>query len=233
MTKAHSIERQELLSKAKTHGALFCATGGGHITSDDFFKSMEMPVREAEIKAMEKDKARRLALAKYEDEARMILESEEKQDPRKLKDDELRTLLLWHQVPKKDIGTKPQKLAKWTQLAGKKPPVFARWLEEDESKLSKLKEKRIDINDTALGRLVAVRTKEQEAAFKTLKKSEREDQLNRLKLLHEMAEEAEKEAIKKERISGDFGGDEVCGDLDKTTEEVGSSKEEEVKMAAV
>ncbi|KAL7465783.1 hypothetical protein ACHAXS_012907, partial [Conticribra weissflogii] len=78
VTKAHSIERQELLSKAKTHGALFCATGGGHITSDDFFKSMEMPVSEAEIKAMEKDKARRLALAKYEDEARMILESKEK-----------------------------------------------------------------------------------------------------------------------------------------------------------
>ncbi len=48
-----------------------------------------------------------------------------------------------------------------------------------------------------------------------------------------MAEEAEKEAIKKERISGDLGGDEVCGDLDKTTEEVGSSKEGEVKMAAV
>ncbi len=81
-----------------------------------------------------------------------ILESEEKQDPRKLKDDELSNLFHLHQVPKKDIGTKLQQLAKWMKLVSKKPSIFAMWLEEDESKLSKLKEKMIDIKDTSLGR---------------------------------------------------------------------------------
>ncbi len=80
------------------------------------------------------------------------MESEEKQDPRKLKDDELFTVFLWNQVPKKDIGTNTQKLAKWMKQVGKKPSIFAMWLEEDESKLSKLKEKKIDIKDTSLGR---------------------------------------------------------------------------------
>ncbi len=67
------------------------------------------------------------------------------------------------------------------EIGGKKSPVFARWLDKEESKLSKLKEKKIDMKDTALGRLVAVRTKEQEAAFKELNKSEREDQLDQMK----------------------------------------------------
>ena len=52
ITKAHSLERMELLAEASTHGAKFFATGGGHATSDDFFKSFEIPVWESEIKAL-------------------------------------------------------------------------------------------------------------------------------------------------------------------------------------
>ena len=42
ITEAHSLERLELLANSSTHGAKFFATGGGHATSDDFFKSVKI-----------------------------------------------------------------------------------------------------------------------------------------------------------------------------------------------
>ncbi len=84
-------------------------------------------------------------MAKCEDKDLKILESEKKQDPSKLKGGKLHILLLWHQVTKKDIRSKPQKLVKWIELVDNKLPIFARWIEEDEFKLSELKEKKIDI----------------------------------------------------------------------------------------
>ena len=55
ITVKNSQARVEALAKAKTHGAKFTATGGGHVTSDDMFKSMEMGVRENDIKATEEN----------------------------------------------------------------------------------------------------------------------------------------------------------------------------------
>ena len=56
INEAHSLERLELLENSNTHGAKFFATGGGHATSDDFFKSVKNPVWEAAIKALEDKK---------------------------------------------------------------------------------------------------------------------------------------------------------------------------------
>ena len=56
ITKAHSLERLEMLAKASTHGAKFFDTGGGHATSDEFFKSVKIPVWGATIKALEDKK---------------------------------------------------------------------------------------------------------------------------------------------------------------------------------
>ena len=44
------------MEKASTHGAKFFATGGCHATSDNFFKSVKIPVWEAAIKALEDKK---------------------------------------------------------------------------------------------------------------------------------------------------------------------------------
>ena len=44
ITEAQSLERLELLANASTHGAKLFATGGGHATSYDLFKSVEIPV---------------------------------------------------------------------------------------------------------------------------------------------------------------------------------------------
>ncbi len=49
-----------------------------------------------------------------------------------------------------------------------------------------------------------------------LTKTEREDQLKQLKLLHDLADEVEQEVMKMERIGGDLAEEEVGGDLDKT-----------------
>ena len=56
ITEAHSLEQLELLANDSTHGAKFFATGGGHATSDDFFKSVKIPVWESAIKALEDKK---------------------------------------------------------------------------------------------------------------------------------------------------------------------------------
>ena len=73
VTVPHSKERYLLLAKAKSHGEKFTATGGSHLTSDDFFKSLEVPVREKEIAEKEKDKEHRLLMARLEQESRSIL----------------------------------------------------------------------------------------------------------------------------------------------------------------
>ena len=47
LTEPYSLERQHRLAKASSHGA---ATSGGHVTTDDFFKTIEIPIWEAESK---------------------------------------------------------------------------------------------------------------------------------------------------------------------------------------
>ena len=42
VTVAHSQDRIELLSQAKSHGNIFSATGGDHLTSNDMFKSITL-----------------------------------------------------------------------------------------------------------------------------------------------------------------------------------------------
>lgn len=48
ITEEHSAERLQLLMKSNTHGKLFTATGGGHLTADDIFIASEMSTREKE-----------------------------------------------------------------------------------------------------------------------------------------------------------------------------------------
>ncbi len=55
ITHPNTQKRIVVLAKARMHGALFHATGGGHITHD-VFKSMAISVREKEIKSTENKK---------------------------------------------------------------------------------------------------------------------------------------------------------------------------------
>ena len=76
ITKAHSLERLELLAKASTHGSKLFVTGGGHATSDEFFQSVEFTFWEAEIKVLEDKKVGSSLLKKSEGESQDILDLE-------------------------------------------------------------------------------------------------------------------------------------------------------------
>ena len=133
ITAPHSLERIILLSKAKSHGEKFTATGGSHLTSDDFFKSMEVPVREKEVKELEQDKVRQMNCATNEQLAMQLLCGNTKvlgTTPTYLSRDtftadNLDLLLKWYQVPQKEIDTKAKKWAKWKSiLEHHSPPIL-------------------------------------------------------------------------------------------------------------
>ena len=44
IAKDNYLDRLELLEISSTHRTKFFAAGGGHATSDDFFKSVKIPV---------------------------------------------------------------------------------------------------------------------------------------------------------------------------------------------
>ena len=52
VTVPNSKERTEALSKATGHGQKFMVTGGGHLTSDDIFKSFEVEIYRENIKKL-------------------------------------------------------------------------------------------------------------------------------------------------------------------------------------
>ena len=54
VTVANTRERVETLGRAKTHGQKFKATGVANITSNDFFKSLEVAERDNKIAALQK-----------------------------------------------------------------------------------------------------------------------------------------------------------------------------------
>ena len=120
ITEPHSQERILLLSKAKTHGEKFTATGGGHLTSDDFFKAMEVPVREKEVKELEEDKVRRMLCEENERAALRLLcgnsrslgPTPEARGRNFFTGDDLDVLMKWYQVPPKEVDNKAKK---WTR----------------------------------------------------------------------------------------------------------------------
>ena len=139
------------MSKAKGHGALFTVTGSTHLTSNDMFLSMEKPIHDAKVRELETEKRLRLSLEKYETAATEILWL--KSNIKDLTKDDLNTLLLWHQIPKRNMGTrKAQKLALWTNIVDSQvsPPEYVKWMDEDESRLENLKSKQLTIDNTSL-----------------------------------------------------------------------------------
>ena len=73
VTVANTKERVEALARAKTHGQKFKATGGGHVTSDDFFKSIELAEKAREVDALVRKKEECLLAIEIETRAREVL----------------------------------------------------------------------------------------------------------------------------------------------------------------
>ena len=89
---------------------------------------MEKPIHYAKMRELETEKQLRLSLEKYETAATEILWLKSN-----IKDhaaDDLTTLLLWHQIPKKNMGTrKSHKLAFWMNIVESQasPPEYVKW----------------------------------------------------------------------------------------------------------
>ncbi len=106
--------RIKFFAEAKSHGQLFHATCGSHLTSDNFFKALEMPVWAKKVKQLEDDKKRRLQLEKNEAKGKEVLAMNKL--TKQLNATNLEKLLLWHNVPKNEVGNKKVKLEKWAEI---------------------------------------------------------------------------------------------------------------------
>ena len=102
---------------------------------------------------MEADKEKRLILAQTHAKGIEVLNLGK--EVAQLKVPELDMVLDMHQVEKKGRGKRSDKVAKVTELWLKPPPLFDVWTDADEARLKELKELKIDIKDTALGRYQA------------------------------------------------------------------------------
>ena len=179
ITQPHTQERIELLAAAHTHGAKFTATGGSHLTTDDFFKSIEIPKRKKEIREMETDKENRILKAKIEEEAREVLAlAIPLESPRVWHVPMLNKILLWHGNAAKDLS-KMGKEAKFALVRGiiennTAPPAYEKWAPADEERLLDLKKMKIEMGDTAVGRVAALRKRELLASVPTMDEEERE-----------------------------------------------------------
>ena len=111
VTAPHTRERQKLLDDAATHGVIFSATGGDHLTSDDFFKSTEVPTKRKKVGDKERDKNDRLERLKIEQDAQAILALNKASD--KFLDKKLETIVLWHGLKKTEMGKLALKKQKW------------------------------------------------------------------------------------------------------------------------
>ncbi len=95
---------------------------------------------------------------------------------------ELEKLLSWYLVPKKEMGNKHQKITKWKEIVNNSivPPMFDPWVGDDVANLAKLKEKEIDLTDTAFVRQVVVERQKAKAVIDHLTADELEDMKRRV-----------------------------------------------------
>ena len=69
---------------------------------------------EKKCKAMEGDEKQRQSMQKYEEEGKAILENNK--PIHSLNATELEKLLLWHNIPKKELGNKSNRKMKWEEI---------------------------------------------------------------------------------------------------------------------
>ena len=74
ITVNHYEAQVEELANAKTHKYKFTAAGGGHVTTYDMFKTMDMYSKEKEIKYMEDDKKSCKKLTEVKEKATEVLD---------------------------------------------------------------------------------------------------------------------------------------------------------------
>ena len=187
ITVPHGQERIDAISKASTHGKLFHATGGTHLTCDDIFLATEKKVREGEISELTKKKEKVVQMQSVETCAKELLQRE---GPYNLV--ELKLILKYYQVKGCSSLKKPAAVAKFQEIIsqGTPAPVYGNWTDADEQRLLDLTTKPISMGDTSLGRLQTVKKMELHAAVNKMSKGEREELRNKMKVADDMEVDA-------------------------------------------
>ena len=173
VTAPHTQERIELLSQAKTHGNIFAATGGIHLTANDIFKSIALKQRKLTREKLKKEKTLHERQERNQVAAEEILQ-EKGENPMTLTSADLSALLTWHQFPKVAGMKKEDKLVAWMQIKSsrKAPPLFDRWTDADEEKLLEAQSDFVEMAHTAIGHLEEMKKKELALAAITMSQEE-------------------------------------------------------------
>ena len=111
ITKPQTRECQELIAMATRAGACYHATGGGHITSDDVFKSLEVGKRKAEANELAKMKESCIDNMALQEDCHDILFDLDGQPPN---GKQLKKHLKWQ--GEKEIGKTNKTLRKWQDI---------------------------------------------------------------------------------------------------------------------
>jgi len=181
ISEPYSREQLNALAKATTHGQKFLVTGGAHLTADVAFKAATLNNRKREYENLEKEKKKRKAMEKRQEEGKaVLLKNKEIND---LNDTDLKKLLAWYGIPAKETKNITERREKWKGIADAKikPPPCPIWGVQEEEELERLKSEQIDMKDTEFGRLKTQRKLEFEASYKAMNKEEREKILSNLK----------------------------------------------------
>ena len=155
ITEENSKERYDVLKKANTHGKLFSALGGFHLTGDDIFISAEMKTRENEKKRLTIEKNKRVRQMKVEEKAKMVLDTKGNDCTSWTKAD-FDAVLAWYNPPKRTQLTNNEEKARvWNGIltSNKVATVYDRWTDDDERALLEASKDEIAVGDTALGRM--------------------------------------------------------------------------------
>ena len=161
VTPPHMQDRIELLSLAKSHGNIFAATVGVHLTSNDIFMGIVLKQRKILHGKLAKEKTLHQRQERTESNALAILEAAGG-DATKIKGLDLTILRSWHQHPKVAGMKKEEKLSAWVAIVnrGKAPSSFEKWTNADDLKLLEAQSDIVEMAHTALGHLEALKKKE-------------------------------------------------------------------------
>ena len=196
LTVPLSEERQRALANAKTHGAVFAATGGMHFTHDDMFLAAEIEPTKKAIRELEKVKKKKQSDKVVKENAMAILASGK--PIANLLVSEVEMLLKWHGVGDWKTGSKEQKITRWQAIvnSGVAAPDHGEWTEDDENRFQSLKNKKLTLKDTALGgRLQEQHERELKSSFLSKTAEDRAALLEELKAMHEGGDDVTEAAI--------------------------------------
>ena len=186
VTVRHSKERVNALVDAKSIGAVFHATGGEHLTSNDMFLANQIKVNTAEVKTLQKKKA---AYTKMHGLEMKSLEILSRPEPYKLP--ELKVILQLHHVPKATSLKLAEAKAVYERIkkSGTSPPAYTQWTDEEEQRLLDLTTKPVTIADTALGRQRVVQKLNLFSAIPSMSKEELDEVVARCHYAKENTDE--------------------------------------------